>query len=131
MARMDSHRARTDYNLYAGLMGADPAAADTHFVLARVRQVTAHEIGHTLGLAHNYIASTYDRGSVMDYPPPRVRLDANGNIDVSQAYARGVAPYDVWVIRWGYGIFAAAAERDSLRAIAAEGLRKGYLYLSD
>jgi hypothetical protein len=47
VAHMDSHRARTDYNLYAGLMGADAAAADTAFVLARVRQVTAHEIGHT------------------------------------------------------------------------------------
>ena len=45
-----------------------PAAADTAFVLARIRQVTAHEIGHTLGMAHNYIASTYERGSVMDYP---------------------------------------------------------------
>jgi len=131
MARLDSHRARTDYNLYAGLLGADAAAADTAFVLARVRQVSAHEVGHTLGLAHNYIASTYDRGSVMDYPPPRVTLDARGNIDISQAYSVGPAPYDVWAIRWGYGIFPAASERDSLQAIAAEGLRKGYLYLSD
>jgi len=83
MARMDSHRARTDYNLYAALMGAEAAAADTAFVLARVRQVTAHEIGHTLGLAHNYIASTYERGSVMDYPPPRVRMGVGGEIDIA------------------------------------------------
>jgi hypothetical protein len=131
MARMDSHRARTDYNLYAGLMGAQAAAADTAFVLARVRQVTAHEIGHTLGFAHNYIASTYERGSVMDYPPPRVRLDAQGNIDVSKAYATGPGPYDVWALRWGYGIYPAASERDSLRAIVREGLAKGYLFLSD
>lgn len=131
MARMDSHRARTDYNLYAGLMGAEPAAADTAFVLARVRQVTAHEIGHTLGLGHNYIASTYERGSVMDYPPPRVRLNANGEIDISAAYGVGPGPYDAWAIRWGYGIFPAATEADSLRAIAMEGLRRGYLYLSD
>jgi hypothetical protein len=131
MARMDSHRARTDYNLYAGLMGAEPAAADTHFVLARVRQVTAHEIGHTLGLGHNYIASTYDRGSVMDYPPPRVRLNARGDIDISSAYGVGPGAYDAWVIRWGYGIFPPESERDSLNAIAAEGLRKGFLYLSD
>lgn len=131
MARMDSHRARTDYNLYAGLMGAEPAAADTHFVLARVRQVTAHEIGHTLGLGHNYIASTYERGSVMDYPPPRVRLNARGDIDISSAYGVGPGPYDAWVIRWGYGTFPPESERDSLSAIAAEGLRKGFLYLSD
>ncbi len=131
MARLDSHRARTDYNLYAGLMGAAPASADTAFVLARVRQVTAHEIGHTLGLAHNYIASTYDRASVMDYPPPRLRLGANGDIDLSAAYAVGPGPYDVWAIRWGYGIFPPATEADSLRAIISEGLRRGFLFLSD
>ena len=131
MARMDSHRARTDYNLYAGLKGADAAAADTAFVLARVRQVSAHEVGHTLGLSHNYIASTYERGSVMDYPPPRVRLDANGNIDISSAYAVGPGAYDIFAIHWGYGIFAAATEQDSLRAIVADGLRRGLVFLSD
>ncbi|HUQ18799.1 MAG TPA: zinc-dependent metalloprotease [Gemmatimonadaceae bacterium] len=131
MARLDSHRARTDYNLYAGLKGADAAAADTAFVLARVRQVSAHEVGHTLGLAHNYIASTYDRGSVMDYPPPRVRLDANGNIDISSVYAVGPGAYDIFAIHWGYGIFPAATEQDSLRAIVADGLRRGLLFLSD
>jgi hypothetical protein len=131
MARMDSHRARTDYNLYAALMGADAAAADTAFVLARVRQVSAHEVGHTLGMDHNYIASTYERASVMDYPAPRVRLTPSGEIDVSSAYGRGPGDYDVWAIRWAYGIFPAASERDSLSAIVAEGLRKGYLFLSD
>ncbi|MFI5213351.1 MAG: zinc-dependent metalloprotease [Gemmatimonadales bacterium] len=131
MARLDSHRARTDYNLYAGLLGADSSAADTAFVLARVRQVTAHEIGHTLGLAHNYIASTYERGSVMDYPPPRVRLGAGGDIDISRAYATGPGAYDVWAIHWGYGIFPPEHEADSLRAIMQDGLQKGYLFLSD
>ena len=131
MARLDSHRARTDYNLYAGLFGADSSAADTAFVLARVRQVSVHEVGHTLGLSHNYIASTYGRGSVMDYPPPRVMLDANGNIDVSKAYAVGPGAYDVWAIHWGYGIFPPGTERDSLRAIMREGLKKRFLYLSD
>ncbi len=131
MARMDSHRARTDYNLYAGLMGADAAAADTAFVLARVRQVTAHEIGHTIGIAHNYIASTYERGSVMDYPPPRVRLNSAGDIDISAAYDVGPGEYDILALRWGYGIFPPGTEEDSLRAIVAEGLSKGLLFLSD
>jgi hypothetical protein len=131
MARLDSHRARTDYNIYAGLFGADAAAADTAFVLARVRQVSAHEVGHTLGLSHNYIASTYERGSVMDYPPPRVRLDASGNIDVSSAYAVGPGEYDIFAIHWGYGIFPPAFEKDSLRAIVEDGLKRGLLFLSD
>ena len=131
MARLDSHRARTDYNLYAGLMGAEPSPADTAFVLGRVRQVTAHEIGHTIGLSHNFIASTYERGSLMDYPPPRVRLTANGEIDISAAYDAGPGEYDVWAIHWGYGIFPPGTEDDSLRAIVAEGLRRGFLYLSD
>ncbi|MFL5608201.1 MAG: zinc-dependent metalloprotease [Gemmatimonadaceae bacterium] len=131
MARMDSHRARTDYNIYAALLGADAAAADTAFVLARVRQVSAHEVGHTLGMQHNYIASTYERGSVMDYPAPRVRLGPSGDIDISMAYGRGPGDYDAWAVHWAYGIFPPATERDSLDAIVAEGLRKGYLYLSD
>ncbi|MEP6573880.1 MAG: zinc-dependent metalloprotease [Gemmatimonadota bacterium] len=130
MARMDSHRGRTAFNLIAALAGAR-AAADTHFVLGRVRQVTAHEIGHTLGMAHNYVASTYDRGSVMDYPAPRLRLDSEGRIDFSQAYATGPGAYDVLAIRWAYGIFPAASEADSLKAIVAEGLRRGLIFLSD
>jgi hypothetical protein len=131
VAHMDSHRNRTAYNIYASLMGADPSPADTHFVLGRVRQVTAHEIGHTLGMAHNYIASTYERGSVMDYPAPRIRLDARGEVDVSQAYALGPGDYDVWAVHWAYGIFPAEAEADSLRAIVDDGLRRGYLFLTD
>lgn len=131
VSRLDSHRARTDYNLYAALMGAAKSPADTHFVLARVRQVSAHEIGHTLGLSHNYLASTYDRASVMDYPAPRITVDADGHIDLSQAYAVGPAAYDVWAIHWGYGIFPPGTEQDSLKAIMAEGLKKGYLFLSD
>ena len=130
MARMDSHRNRTDYNIYAALRGADVAAADTAFVLSRVRQVSAHEVGHTLGLQHNYIASTYDRGSVMDYPAPRITVK-NGEIDLSAAYASGPGAYDVWVIHWGYGVFPPATESDSLKAIVADGLRRGFLYLSD
>jgi Met-zincin/Domain of unknown function (DUF5117) len=131
VSRLDSHRARTDYNIFAALMGAAKTPADTHFVLARVRQVSAHEIGHSLGLSHNYIASTYERASVMDYPPPRITLDRNGRIDLAGAYADGPGAYDVWAIHWGYGIFPAGSVQDSLKAIVGDGLRKGYLYLSD
>jgi hypothetical protein len=129
-ARMDSHRGRTSWNVVAALAGA-ATASDTHFVLGRVRQVTAHEIGHTLGMAHNYIASTYDRGSVMDYPAPRVRVGPSGAIDLSEAYAVGPGAFDVLAVRWGYGIFPPQHERDSLEAIIRDGLAKGLLFLSD
>jgi hypothetical protein len=129
-ARMDSHRSRTSWNIAAALAGA-ANAADTHFVLGRVRQVTAHEVGHTLGMAHNYIASTYDRGSVMDYPPPRLRVGDDGRVDLSEAYALGPGVFDVLAVRWGYGIFPPEHERDSLEAIVREGLAKGLLFLSD
>lgn len=130
MARMDSHRARTSFNLFAALKGAN-TPGDTAFVLGRVRQVTAHEIGHTLGMSHNYIASTYDRGSVMDYPAPRARLGADGQVDLSQAYDLGPGAFDVLAIRWAYGIFPPGTEQDSLAAIVQEGLRQGLLFLSD
>jgi hypothetical protein len=67
----------------------------------------------------------------MDYPPPRVRLDASGNIDISSAYAVGPGAYDIFAIHWGYGIFPAGTEQDSLRAIVADGLRRGLVFLSD
>ncbi|MDX2194192.1 MAG: zinc-dependent metalloprotease [Gemmatimonadales bacterium] len=130
MARMDSHRGRTAYNLVAALLGAE-TAADTAFVLGRVRQVTAHEIGHTLGMAHNYIASSYGRGSVMDYPAPRLAVDASGRIDASRAYDVGPGAFDVLAVRWGYGIFPPEHEADSLAAIVREGLSRGLLFLSD
>ncbi len=131
IAHMDSHRNRTAYNIYAALMGADPSPADTHYVLGRVRQVTAHEIGHTLGMAHNYIASTDERSSVMDYPAPRIRLDARGEIDLSNAYAVGPGDFDVFAVHWGYGIFPPESEADSLAAIVKDGLQRKLLFMSD
>jgi hypothetical protein len=67
----------------------------------------------------------------MDYPPPRVRLTPNGDIGIAEAYGVGPGAYDVWALRWGYGIFPAASERDSLQALVSEGLKKGFLFLSD
>jgi len=67
----------------------------------------------------------------MDYPPPRVRLTPNGEIDISEAYGIGPGAYDVWALRWGYGIFPPETERDSLRALISDGLKNGFLFLSD
>src|SRR5437899_13107673 len=68
-------------------------------------QLAAHEVGHTLGLMHNYSASTVNRASVMDYPPPVAKLAADGSIDLSDAYATGIGEWDKVSITFGYQDF--------------------------
>ncbi len=73
--------------------------------LARIRQLSAHEIGHTLGLTHNFTASVRDRASVMDYPFPRLTMKPDGAIDLTEVYARGIGGWDKRAIMWGYSDF--------------------------
>ncbi|MGD8697904.1 MAG: zinc-dependent metalloprotease [Gemmatimonadales bacterium] len=109
--------------------GADPV----EMALARIRQLSAHEVGHTLGLAHNYIASTYaGRASVMDYPAPLVQVTSDGRLDLSDAYAVGMGEYDRFVIRWLYSDFPQGTDEEAaLEAIVEEGLQQGIRFLSD
>jgi len=106
--------------------GADPVA----LALARVRQLSAHEVGHTLGFPHNYIASTYGgRASVMDYPAPLVRIHG-GQLDLSDAYARGIGEYDKHAVNWLYHEFPPGTDEDAaLQAIVADGLKRGLRYM--
>jgi len=92
--------------------------------LARVRQLSAHEVGHTLGFPHNYLASTYGgRASVMDYPAPYVRA-RDGKLDLSNAYAVGIGEYDKLSVRWLYSDFPPGTnEAEALDAVAQSGLR--------
>jgi hypothetical protein len=114
------------------LAAMDPSVDAAGMSLARIRQLSAHEVGHTLGFAHNFAASTYGgRASVMDYPAPLVKI-TDGKIDLSDAYTTGIGVYDRWAVRYAYAQFApGVAERESLDAVAEEGVRAGYLYLSD
>jgi hypothetical protein len=100
--------------------------------LARIRQLSAHEVGHTLGLAHNFAASTYaGRASVMDYPAPFVEIK-NGKLDFSNAYGRGIGEYDKFAIRYAYAQFAPGAdEAAELERLLADGTRRGMLFISD
>lgn len=116
------------FDYLASVADGDPVA----MALARVRQLSAHEVGHTLGLAHNYIASTYGRASVMDYPAPTVGITADGGLDLSDAYAVGVGEYDKFAIAWLYTDFPSGTDEvEALESIVQDGLRRGIRFLTD
>lgn len=134
---LGSLRVRQDYMILEGLLApykkgekVDPRILQT--ALARLRQLAAHEVGHTLGLQHNYIASTQGRASVMDYPHPWVKLAADGSIDLSEAYATGIGDWDKVTIQFGYSDFAHGTdEHKALNAIIDDAAKRGLTFLTD
>ncbi len=118
---------------FAYLAALDPATDPVAMALARVRQLSAHEVGHTLGFAHNYMSSTYaGRASVMDYPAPLARLRPDGSVDLSDAYAVGIGEFDKFAVRWTYSDFPDGAdEAAELDRIVQEGLRAGMRFAAD
>ncbi len=140
---LGSLRGRQDYLIAEALLspyknastmaGSDPMLA---MALARIRQLAAHETGHTLGLAHNFAASSVRQGdSVMDYAHPNVTVNASGQIDLSHAYAIGIGGWDKVAIDYGYRQFApnltAEAEEAALSKILADADRAGQVYITD
>lgn len=109
----------------------DPATDSAAMSLARIRQLSAHEVGHTLGFSHNFAASSYGRASVMDYPAPLVEI-RNGRLDLSNAYATGMGIYDNFSVKYAYAEFPAAAdELLELQKIVEDGVSKGLLFIDD
>jgi hypothetical protein len=134
---LGSLRVRQDYLIAEGLLapyetGKPVSPKMQAMALARLRQLAAHEVGHTLGLMHNYSASTVKRSSVMDYPPPYVKLGAEGIPDLSDAYATGIGDWDKVAIAWGYQDFPKATdEHAALNKILSEAYASGLRYLTD
>lgn len=134
---LGSLRARQDYLIAEALLSPykDGAVADDRMlqlVLGRIRQLAAHETGHTLGLAHNFAASSVGQGeSVMDYPQPYAALRADGRVDVSHAYAVGIGAWDKVAINYGYRAFAPGTETAGLDKILTDSDRTGQVFITD
>jgi hypothetical protein len=134
---LGSLRIRQDYLIATGLLAPfeNGLPADNKMLqmsLARIRQLAAHEIGHTLGLMHNYSSSTVSRSSVMDYPSPLVTLNGSGDIDLSNAYDNKIGDWDKVSINWGYRDFPGGIDENAaLNIILNTAFKKGLRFLTD
>ena len=148
---LGSLRVKQDYLIAIGL--TSPFSADGHgankgstnnqpddqvdisqqkeMALARIRQLSAHEVGHTLGISHNFAASEYGRESVMDYPHPLVRLQ-DGKINLDDAYDVGMGEWDKYVVAYGYQEYSDThTEKQALKRLVAAARAEGFKYQSD
>jgi hypothetical protein len=134
---LGSLRDRQDFLLAEGFVqpyedGKPVSDKMLKLAVARLRQLAAHEVGHTLGLQHNFAASVNNRASVMDYPPPLVTLNADGSVDLSKAYTTEIGPYDKCAILYGYQDFVKGTDEDkALKGIVTETIKQGFQFISD
>jgi hypothetical protein len=133
---LGSLRVRQDYLIAEGLLapyqGDDVPTTMIDMSLARIRQLSAHEVGHTLGFEHNFAASTQDRASVMDYPFPMIGIDDNGELDFTAAYDDKIGDWDKRVVLYAYQDFPGAFDRDAeRRKIMDETIAQGFKYVAD
>ena len=134
---LGSLRMRQDYMILEGLLspyvtGTEKPTQITDVVLARLRQLSAHEVGHTIGLGHNYYNSTKGRISVLDYPHPMINLRQDGTMDLSQAYDNGIGPWDKVSIQYGYSHFAPGTnESGALRKILDDAWAQDLRYMTN
>jgi hypothetical protein len=139
---LTSGREHQDYLITEGLLSpykkdgkAEPQQME--LVLNRMRQLAAHEVGHTLGLAHNFAASSFGagNGTVDDYPFPQIQIDKNGHLDLTHAYDNGMGAWDKLVIDYTYKEFppgtTEAEEKAGLEKIIQDGVKKGIYFQTE
>jgi len=133
---LGSLRVRQDFMIAQALLS--PYESDNHnhgrmqaLALARLEQLAAHEVGHTLGIAHNFASSYNDRASVMDYPQPLITV-RDGKINLKNAYDDKIGEWDKFTIQYGYAQFdSPEAEAAGLAELIREVQAKGLLFISD
>ncbi|MDQ3682405.1 MAG: zinc-dependent metalloprotease, partial [Bacteroidota bacterium] len=134
---LGSLRVRQDYLIAQGLLAPfeNGMPADDKMLkmaLHRLQQLSAHEVGHTIGLMHNYAASVSNRASVMDYPPPAATINTQGEINISDAYATGIGDWDKISITYGYTEYASAKdEKAAFEKILSDANKNGFQFIAD
>ncbi len=132
---LGSLRVRQDYMILSGLIDNPLTSENKSLIketaLDRIRQLSAHEIGHTLGFAHNYISSANSRSSVMDYPHPKIDL-IDGSININDAYSKDIGPWDIVSVKYAYSDLSNQQdESKELNKILEDAIKDGLYFLSD
>ncbi|MGM5471179.1 zinc-dependent metalloprotease [Flavobacteriaceae bacterium LMO-SS05] len=134
---LGSLRIRQDFLIAQALLNKPFAESDDNYkpmlemALARIRQLGAHEVGHTLGFTHNFAASTNDQASVMDYPHPLIKL-TDGAIDIRDAYTTGIGAWDRVTVAYSYSLFDGATnEKEALNTILRKSQEAGLRFIAD
>ncbi len=112
-------------------------------LMQALKEVTMHEVGHTLGLRHNFKASTLYQldelndtdktkntgvtGSVMDYNPANI---VPKDVKQGDYFSTTIGPYDMWAIEYGYKVFS-GTEADELKKIASRCAEPELAYATD
>ena len=131
-----SLRVRQDFLIAQGLKGnyeegSDNSSELLEMALARIRQLSCHEVGHAIGLGHNYAASVNDRASVMDYPAPTVKISEEGTLDLSDAYDTGIGEWDKVSIEYGYKEYPKDTDEEKeIKAVLDKAFSSGLYFLS-
>ena len=136
---LGSLRVRQDYLIFTALLspyinGQPVSEKMRTAAIQRLRQLAAHEVGHTIGLQHNYASNFNDRASVMDYPHPNIYVNEKGEIDFSKVYTNEIGAWDKRAVLFGYqdfGKVSTAVENAALNNMLAENSKNGLLFIAD